>query len=603
MMPNEIVTPAQHVRLGRLAERLESARCGEKGALVEAAASELGVTMQTVYRWLSTGHRARDRKRRADAGEISLTRDEAMLISLALIHGISALGKERVTLERAVTWLRDNRLIRAERTCRETGEIFPLSLSAIARALRTYRLDAASLATPAPHQTLSSPHPNWCWQVDASVCVVFYLPTGQSSGGLSLIDEKKVYKNRPENARAIELFRVIRYVMTDHFSGAIRWRYYPHAESGEATCDFLAWAMAKKPACGGSFHADPMHGLPHIVMVDPGATASGKVKRFCRRLGIRLIVNAPNNPRAKGQVEQGQNLIEKVFEAGLLHVRHRVRDFADLNALAEKFQIHFNATAIHTRTGVSRFAAWMRITPAQLIETAPYARLRTLITGNPETPRVERGLTVRFDGRVWNVRHVPEVTVGEKLPVCASPFVGEGVCAIRVGEGGREALFPLAEVLTGAGGFAANAVTIGEEYEAMPETVIEKNKKQLSLLATGAKTLREAAAQTRRKTFQPFGEALNPYKAAEEAPALAWAPRATTPMPEALPELSPRIVPTVRAARLLRDALGEAWRPETYDWLARKYPDGLPEDELMRLIGSSGQPAAGAARRAAGDGR
>ncbi|WP_054772764.1 hypothetical protein [Methylogaea oryzae] len=43
--------------------------------------------------------------------------------------------------------------------------------------------------------------------------------------------------------QAIELFRVIRYVITDHCTNLTRWRYYPHSESGEHTVRFLAWAM------------------------------------------------------------------------------------------------------------------------------------------------------------------------------------------------------------------------------------------------------------------------------------------------------------------------------------------------------------------------
>jgi transposase InsO family protein len=582
-------TPAQHAQLGRLTERLESAKHGEKGALIDAAAAEMGVTMQTVHHWLKD-HRYLGRKRRSDAGEIALDRDEAMRISLAIRYGISGHGKERMTLEKAVTILRQDGLISASRADENTGEILPLSFSAIARALKAYHLDAVSLATPAPHRPLASLHPNHVWQVDASVCVVFYLPGEAGNHGLMLIDEKNVYKNKPDKVRAIELFRVIRYVVTDHASGVVRWRFYSKAESGEATCRFLAWAMARK-----ADSADPFHGRPRIVMVDPGATSAGTVKRFCARMGIDLIVNTPHNPRGKGQVEQGQNLVELEFESGLRHVRHRVRDFHELNALAERYQMWFNTTKEHSRHGETRFASWMRITPEQLIETAPYARLLTLITGKTETPLVQGDLSVRFDGRRWNVREVPDVVIDQPLTVSVSPFSATGVVAVRTDATGKEIHFPLDEIVpVGDFGFPSNAAVIGEGYKAMPDTLIEKNKKEMLLVATGAKDLKEAKKLAARKGFDPFGGRLNPYRAAEEHQYAIPLPRAATPMPEALvealPEIAPRVFPVIRAAKQMRAALGEAWNEETYEWLRQQYPEGVPEDELARLIARAAAP-------------
>jgi hypothetical protein len=593
-------TPAQHVRLGILAEKLETAPHGEKSALIAEAAREFGVTVQTVHRWLAD-HRVSDRKRRADAGSRSLSREDAMKIALAMKHGISATGKRRMTLKDAVETLRADDMISAERIDEETGEVLPLSLSAISAALKAFNLDADSLATPAPRRNLMSPHPNYCWQVDASVCVVFYLP---KSAGVRIIDEREVYKNRPDKAKAIELFRVIRYALTDHYSGVIRFRYYPHAESGEATCDFLAWAMAGKnspharaadsgdspPPEGEAsdvreLAADPFHGCPMMVMVDPGATASNKVKKFCKRMGIRLIVNSPHKPRAKGQVEQAQNLVETRFESGLLHVSHRVRDFHELNTLAEKYQVWFNATQEHTRTKTTRFGAWMRITKDQLVSTVSYEALRRLITGREETPRVTGDLTARFMGRRWDVRQVPGVLVGKTVTVAESPFTEGGAVAIVKEADGRETHVPLTEVIeVGDSGFLSNAAMIGEAYSAMPDTEIERNKKELLMTATGAKTLREAEAKAARKGFQPFGTAFNPYKRAEAEGRVLHMPRPTTTMPEALPEVAPRIIPAIRAAKLMRDALGDDWNPDTYDWLTRRYSDGIPETTLNQMI-------------------
>ncbi|MEX3556676.1 MAG: hypothetical protein VB131_09240 [Burkholderia gladioli] len=153
--------------------------------------------------------------------------------------------------------------IRAEYIDMETEEIIALSDSAIIRSLREYRLHPEQLRLPTPHVNLSSPHPNYAWQVDASVCIVYYLPTG--GVGLCELKDAVHYKNKPENLKAIEAFRVIRYVIADHCSGVLRWRYYPHAETAQHTVEHLAWGMAKKDN-------DPFHGAPRYLMVDPGAT-------------------------------------------------------------------------------------------------------------------------------------------------------------------------------------------------------------------------------------------------------------------------------------------------------------------------------------------
>jgi hypothetical protein len=270
----------------------------------------------------------------------------------------------------------------------------------------------------------------------------------------------------------------------------------------------------------------------------------------------------------------------------LAHVRQRVRDIADLNALAGDWQVWYNASASkkHTRHGLPRIDAWLKIQPGQLVETAPYARLRALIDNKVSTPQVKGDLTVSLDGKRYNVRDVPGIVIGKPLRVCASPFTATGAAAIT-DQDGREVLIPIAEVTqVGEFCFPSNAAIVGIEYKSMPDTIIERNKKDLLLLATGAKTLDEAEKIARRKDFQPFGGRMNPYKAAEDAAPVVYLPRAATPMAEALPDIADRKLALVDAAMRLRDAVGAAWNAETYEWLERKYPDGINESDLSRII-------------------
>ena len=585
-------TPQQHALLAGFAARLETAIHGGCAPIMDEASAALGVSVQTVHRWLSA-HRHTGRKQRSDSGKLCFSRDEALVVSSALMEGFRANGKQNATLVQTVEIMRQNGMIAGERIDTETGEICLLSESTIARALRYYHLHPDQLRVPAPHQPLSSPHPNWCWQVDASVCVVYYLP----DGGTGLCDIKQAvhYKNKPENLKAIERFRVIRYVGTDHCSGVLRARYYPHSESGETTVRFLAWLMAPKDNL-----ADPFHGAPKFVMVDPGATSSGMVRRFCERCEVELIVNKPGNPRAKGQVEQGNNLWENRFESGLRYVRDKVVDFTSLNALADTVQLHMNATAIHTRTKVTRFAKWLEITPEQLRTTAPYASLLALASEASETPTVSGDLNVRFKGRVWNARSVPGVAVKAKIEVHWYPFLADTAMAVVKDAEGRELHIPLEEVTRNENGFPSTAATIGVDFKSPPETLSVTHAKEVARYAAGTQTLEETDKVRKDKNYVPFNGAVNPYLEAETAPEITYLPRAGTPLELAAPETSSRMLTATRAAMVLRERMGEAWRPEFFEFLQRRHADGISEDALERLAEQWKKPLAEVLHVAAG---
>lgn len=581
--PEIMPTPQQHALLAGFAARLETAIHGSCSPIMEEASAALGVSVKTVHRWL-TPHRHTGRKQRSDAGKLCLTRDEAVVLSAYLMDGDRANRKQIVTLVNAVQILRDNRMISAERIDTDTGEVFLLSESSIARALKHYHLHPSQLRVPTPHQSLSSPNPNWCWQVDASVCVVYYLP----DGGTGLCDIKQAvhYKNKPENLKAIEKFRVIRYVGTDHCSGVLRARYYPHSESGEHTVRFLAWMMAPK-----ANSADPFHGRPKFLMVDPGATSSGMVKRFCDQMDIELIVNKPGNARAKGQVEQGNNLWETRFESGLRYVRGRVVDFDSLNALAETFQLHMNAMAVHTRTKKTRFAKWLEITPDQLYTTAPEKTLLALATEASATPKVTGDLTVQFKSRTWSVRHVPGVYVGMRLEVNWYPL-GADMAMAMVSSEGQDLRIPLEEVFKDDNGFPMTAATIGLEFKSPPETISVTHAKEVARRSAGTQTLAETDKVRKDKQYTPFDGAVNPYIEAETAPAVTYLPRAGTPLLLDSPDTASRMLTATRAAMVLRERMGAAWRPEFFEFLQKRHAEGISEEALERLASQWAEPSA-----------
>lgn len=574
-------TPQQIAIVARYAERLHGLAKGERGAIVAAACVELGgIKASTFYNWLAP-HVVSNRKRRSDAGELCLDRDEATKVSAYLMASMSGTGKQRATLTQTVEILRANGEIKARRVDMSTGEIIPLCDSAIANALRFYGMHPEQLRRPKAHIRMSTEHPNHLWQVDASVCVVFYLPTG----GTAIVDirDAEIYKNKPENTQAIEQWRVIRYVGSDHASGVVRWRYYPHSESGENTVRFLAWMMARpRPA------TDPFHGAPMDIMSDPGATAAALVKRFCKRLDIHLQVNKPHSPRAKGQVEQAQNKVETIFESGLKFQRSRVTSIEALNVMADTYQIHFNATKAHSRHGETRFASWSRITAEQLRITADEETLLTLATKEPESRTISGDLSISFMGKTWDVRHVPGVEPKAKLLVHWHPFIANTAMAVIEDEHGHEVHLELGEVTKDAHGFPSTAVKYGG-FHGLKDTRLDANRKEIAMVATGETSVEAAEkAMTRKDTIffpdQSGSERINPFKEAEEANLPTWLPKRGTPLAAGQNlrvELRPldRVDMTQRV-KAIATQRGIDWTREHYARLISMRPDGCLESDL-----------------------
>jgi len=164
------------------------------------------------------------------------------------------------------------------------------------------------------------------------------------------------YEGKPANLKRIERQRLWRYVVTDHTSGTLYVEYVLGAESAENLCSVLINAMQKRGA------ADPFHGVPWVLMTDPGAAmTSGIFRNLCRVLSIDLVINRVGNARAKGQVEQAHNLVEREFESALKF--QPAKTLEQINAWATQWMLFFNSTSIHTRTRRSRYGVgvWIRL--------------------------------------------------------------------------------------------------------------------------------------------------------------------------------------------------------------------------------------------------
>jgi hypothetical protein len=567
------LTPSMIIALTAVAAEAEAAGHGNKSAIYARACTDLVLSNATLMRHLKQVTVRKPRRQRSDANHVTLTRDEALHISAMLTEAARKNNKRIMCVADAADILRANNAISAQRIDPNTGEIKPLSPNAIARALRVHKLHPDQLMQPAPVTALASLHPNHMWCVDASLCILYYLP---KVDGLQVMDAKEFYKNKPANAKRVENDMVWRYVVTDHTSGWVYVEYVLGGETGRNLCTIFINAMQKRGV------DDPVHGVPLMAMLDPGSANTGALfKNLCLALQINLQINEVGNPRAKGQVEKGQDIVECSFESKLRFVKEPVTTLDHINQLSQRWMVWFNANKIHTRTGKTRYDAWLTITPAQLRIAPSVTICRELTVSAPESRLVTPGLTVNFGGAEYDVSAVPSVMVGEKLMVCRNAYRTDAVnIALKSAYG--DDIFCVAPVkVRNEFGFFIDAPVVGEQYKQHADTPAQTAAKEIGMLVTGETTLEGVKAKRKAKAV-PFAGQIDPFKAMEQDAKRHYLPRAGTVSTVAAPLLVIKPWSHTKAA-LAMSKRGIKITDAVRVQIAALYPDGVPESDLDTL--------------------
>lgn len=573
-------------RIEAAAAELLAAPHGGKAAIISRLADELAVSRQTAYRRLQELTRTiRPRKRRTDAGRCAVTRDEAFHVAALVEETRRLTGTGTLPLDEVVAMARSNGLIAAGQVDMETGEFVPVSTATVRRALRMHSVHPSQLAATTPAASLSSPHPNWCWQVDASISRQFYL----AEGGAEVMDKAVFYHGKPKNFERISDRRLWRYVITDHCSGCIELFYVLGAESGANLQASLIHAMTSR-ATG------TMHGVPRILMADPGsAVTAATTRNLCAALGIRLQINKVGNARAKGQVENAHYLVERHFEAGL-KLRAPVVSLEEINTLAQVWCRAHNATRVHSRTRLTRREGWLRITPEQLIIAPPVEVLRTLANTDPK-PCTVRDYRIKFRGARYDVSAVDGLINGQKVMVVANALDGgDSVRVLQQDDDGQTIHVLAPRILEDAWGFIQGSAKIGTDYKQPRETPADAARKEIERLAMNVQQDAEAIAARRAKRLA-FGGQIDPHKHLREIPVAPAIPRAGTPANIAMPltvgatrredpapiraEIPPlNHVEAARALKPLVERAGGTWSGELYERTVERWPLGVPYDQV-----------------------
>lgn len=562
--------------------RLEAAPQGERGALVDEAAAFMRCSRDTVYRNLKKAGWTSGRKIRADKGETSVDENLARLAAGIVHTATRANGKKTLPLTTTLNILKENGEGVVDK---DTGEVTMPHPATVARIMRRYGCHPTQLAKGTPPRELRTPHPNHTWQMDSSICILFYLGKHK----VQVLDEKKYYKNKPEHLEKIKKKRVIRWVITDHYSGMVFVRYTLGDENSVTAISILVEAMCRRDDC-------PFHGVPFQLYTDKGSPFTSDLTRgFLERIGCKAIDHAAGNARATGQVENAQNIVETQFEGRLR--MYDIDNLDDLNAEARKWQNSWNANFIHRRHKKSRNAVWLTITRQQLRTPQSREALLALV----ETEKictVPNTLVLSFTPKGfergdYSLSDIPGLVTKQKIKVRVNPFedMDEGnriaIDVVVTNARGEEAIYTIKPIKRDFAGFDLTAPVIGQEMKSHPNTVNARQHKKILQEAYGAVGLKEA--EKAHKANKRAYAHINPMADVEAARKPLYFEKQGTPHGVTAP--SRRSVPLsqVEAGKRLKRAMeeqGHIWNKEHMQFITTHFPKGITEEELPAALDS-----------------
>ncbi|STB70181.1 DDE-type integrase/transposase/recombinase [Chromobacterium violaceum] len=582
------MTPEVREVLRGLAGKLDAARHGEQTALVQEAAVFLGWSPQTVYRQLkqAVGWKS-GRKPRSDKGSTMVAEEALVTLGAVQREAIRDNGKQTLFTTTARGMLEQN------------GIELKVSNSQLNRLIRDRKLNVAAQRCADPVQALRAPHPNHTHEIDPSLCLVYYL-----KGRQHIMRDRDFYKNKLENFAKVK-FKVWRYVLYDKASGVIvPWYCESAGENQHKLFEFLMFAWGEQP--GRLFQ-----GLPRFLLWDKGsANTSAAIKNLCRALGVETLEHQAGQARVKGGVEGANNIVETQFESRLRF--EPVDSIEQLNRAAAAWSLAWNAnlipgqdTRLH-RDGladpIARIDLWQRIQPQQLLLLPPVEVCKAFMTAKEETRKVRPDLSISFKHpqaertATYSLRGLDGVSVGDEVRINAMVF---GDCAIQVSVpayNGADRVYQVEpERAYDDYGQPLSAPVIGESYKAMPQTAIEQAAHAMDEQAyPGLSTAEAEAARAKRVTPFEGGLAAHSYLQDIELP--AYLPRRGTEHQLSAPAIEYPPLTVIEAAKQLKQrvsAAGGEWTADRFQWLAQRYPAGVPEDQLDAIVAELCGPATG----------
>lgn len=575
----------------RLASELDNAMYNERGKIRKAFQERYGLSQHSVYRGLEKIGWSSGRGKRCDAGTTSVDEQTLTEIESLTRQSFRANGKQTMKTTVAASVLAAN------------GRDINVSNSRLNQLRRERRTTDKHQQVLTPHQKMRSLYPNHVHQVDPSYCLLYYAPNGNQTVQ-RFVDESDMYANKPENLEKIKNLKCWRYVLTDHFSGAIIARYYQSAgETSENLWDFLLY-------CWQSIDSRPFRGVPSIMVWDKGsANTSAAIKNALDSLQVEHIAHMAKNPRAKGQVESSNNIVEMHFESRLKF--EPVDSVEELNVAVETWYNAYNANLIPrldtrlTRRGmqqpIARYDLWQTILRMQdkLRELPPIDICRYLLRSEPQTRKVNGHLEIDFKhpaakkSQPYSVRGLAGVVVGERVKV-APLYYGEAKVLVTIKDySGEEHSHVIEPREYNEAGFAVDAPVWGEEIKGMPETIVEARNKAADSAAYPDLS-QEDIKKAKAKQKTPFGGELSAHSHLKdvEQPTFMRKQGASIDVPSQFQVAQRKPLSRIALKRQVVAALGrslEAFESELLNQHTNAFDEDVPR-LVEQLLGGTTSP-------------
>ena len=548
----------------------------ERKAIVDEMCRMFAFSDKKAYKVLAENGWDSGRKKRKDAGTTSVNPETFAVIAAMARHGFRKNGKETMPVNVAAAVAITN------------GKEVGVGNSRLRQLLRENELSAKSVKTAPPYARMRSLYPNHVHFVDPSLSLLYFTPNRQH-----LLRDDEVYKNKPF-LEGRENLKCWRYVLTDHYSSTICVRYYEAAgEKPENLYDFLLYAWGHKRIPSYVFH-----GAPEMLFWDKGsANTSRAITNALKALRVKTETHAAGNPRAKGQVESANNIVETHFEC-LLKLE-AVHSLAELNDAAERWCAAYNGNelpALDTRLrragqviGV-RTMLWQRITEAQLRELPDADICRQIFTSGMLARKVAGDLTVRAIhpktkcALVYSLADLPGIVAGQEVMIQPVLVDLEPLVIVSYKQGNEDFSFEVKPIEYDAAGFDQSAAVIGKEYKAQRDTRRERNIKTLTRISgEGGKDIPFASVTSGEgfKTHSLIQPESNPFVRQRTGKHITVdRPKSLLPEPDGS-EIAETvhtheiIISAVEAAKRVKSECGEL--PDGFiNTLREQYPEGVP---------------------------
>lgn len=561
---------AQYIKA--IIQELDAAGRGERNTIVLRACEHLSWSRDKLYRKMKTLGRKTERKPRIDKGGSMLTRQESEAIAGIIRSTERDNGKRLMPIKTAIDVAIANGLIENR-----------VSESTVLRAFERYKMHPDQMNSNETTRSMRSLHPNHVHQFDVSICVLYYL---KKEKGLRSMPASEFYKNKPDNLERVKNERVLRYLITDHFSGAFFLRYYVSpGENTETITRFLFEAFCERDT------GELVYGVPSIMIWDAGsANIAHQTRHLLDTLQVKHIAHTPGKPWAKGQVESTHNVIEKQFESRLAFTP--IDNIEELNELAIKWSIGFQSIAKHTRHKQTRYGLWQTIRQEQLTLMPDVALVKSLMQQTkPETRTVKaNNLSISFapkgyGAHEYSLEHIPHISAGDEVKVFVNPYSAPDIRVMSIDSEGIECTHEAKAMEKDVAGFPLSAPIFGESFSGIRDTETDLNRKALDHAAWGLDNARDIKKARKGKAVA-YDNKVDALADIKQQPNPSFMKRKGTDMTIQTPELTEHTMSRIALLKRIKDRLN----PNKIDFetikevVRLRFPNGATESEMFVFI-------------------